>query len=87
MKKERSCDPCALRPPSLLSLQLAQQSLGSYEMVVENPPGDAEQFADQWVTDDVSNARAFLAARHDVLRPQDCELLGDNGLIDVENFL
>jgi hypothetical protein len=74
-------------PAALLSLQLAQQPLGSHQVIVEDPAGDAEQLADERIAHDVSHARAFLAASNDVLRSQDGELLRNHRLIDVEDPL
>ena len=76
-----------LLPAPLLSLQLAQQPLCSNQVVVENPSGDGEQLADEGIAHEISDARAFLAARDDVLRSQNGELLGDDRLIDFENLL
>src|SRR6266542_5660802 len=74
-------------PAARLPAQLTEHRLGADEMVVEDPPGDLEQFPQGGVAGRVADGRPLLAGLHDVLGPQHGELLGDGGLVDTEGLL
>jgi hypothetical protein len=74
------------RPARLLT-ELAEHRLAPGELVVEDPPGHVEEVADQRIAHGISDGRALLAGRHDVLGAQDGELLRHGGLVEVEEGL
>ncbi len=71
----------------MLLFQLAKEILSADEVVVEDPPRDAQEFRDQRITHGVPDVDAFLAAGHDVVGAQDGELLRYDGLLDTERVL
>ena len=56
-------------------------------MVVEDPACDVEEVADQRIAQGVAHRRAFLSRADDVRAPQDGELRGHRGLVEVERGL
>ena len=62
-------------PAPLLSLQLAQQSLRSNQVVVEDTARDVEQLADKGIPDEITDACAVFSTSDDVLCAQHGELL------------
>jgi len=56
-------------------------------MVVEDLPSYRQQFRDERVAERVPHRRAELARRHDVLGPQNRQLLRHNRLLQAERLL
>ena len=56
-------------------------------MVVEDPPGDVEQIADERVTQRVMRGGAVAAHGDDAVVAKDGELLRDEGLVEVQELL
>src|SRR3990167_2615673 len=73
--------------PRRLAPEGAQHRLGVDQLAVEDPPGDVEQLADQWVAHGVAHGRALLARADDVLAAQHGELGGHGRLVEVEGGL
>src|SRR5437879_2179918 len=75
-----------LAPPSLAT-QLAKHGLGADELIVEDLPRDGEQLPHRRIAQGVPDGRPFLARRHDILRPEHGELLGNHRLLDSQRVL
>ena len=69
---------------STLALQLAKEILGADQMIVEDPPRGVEEFRNQRIAYGVPHDHTFLAAGHDVIGPQDRQLLRDDGLLHAK---
>jgi hypothetical protein len=44
-------------------------------MIVEDPTGEIEQLADEWVAQGISDGQSFLLRRHDALVAEHGQLL------------
>jgi len=71
----------------VFALELAEEILSADEVIVENAARDAQQVADEGVTDGVPDTNAFLASGHDVVGTKYCQLLRHDWLVDAEHFL
>ena len=69
---------------SALALELPQQTLCAHQVVVEDLAGNPEEVGDARIADGVSHAEARFRAHHDVVRPEDRQLLRHDGLTDTE---
>jgi hypothetical protein len=56
-------------------------------MIVEDPPGEAEQLADERVIYRISHSESFFSPRDDVLIPEHGQLLRDDRLIEHQCLL
>lgn len=71
----------------MLALKLPKEILRADQVIVENPPRDGEEIANERISHGVAHADALFAASHDVGGAQNGKLLGDHRLIDPEGFL
>src|SRR2546425_303603 len=74
----------APRRPARFLAKLAQHRLRPGQLVVEDPSRDVEEIADLRVAHRVADGRALLPGGHDVLGPQDGELLRYGRLVELE---
>jgi hypothetical protein len=70
-----------------LALEGAQHVLRADELVAEDATRDSEEVPHEGVSERVPNRYAFLARRHDVVRAQHGEVLGDARLIKGQGGL
>src|SRR5687768_10822541 len=69
------------------ALQLAQQSAGVDEVVIEDSAGHLKQLADERVAHRVTHRQAFLLRGNNALVSQYRQLLGDGRLIERQRVL
>jgi hypothetical protein len=67
--------------------QLTEQPSRVTEMIVEDPAGDIEQLADEWVTERVSHRQSFLLRGDDALVAEHGQLLRDDWLLEGQYLL
>ena len=77
-----TCSPARAPPP-----ELTQHRLAPDELVVEHATRHLEEVRHEAVTERVAHAGADLGGGHDVLGPQNGELLRDGRLIEIEDVL
>ena len=56
-------------------------------MIIENPPGQIEQLADQRVSNLISHRQSLFLCRHDSLIPEHGQLLRDDWLVQGQCLL
>jgi hypothetical protein len=56
-------------------------------MIVKDAASYVEQVSDKRITQRITHRQTILLSDHNVLVPQDCELLGDNRLIQFQRYL
>src|SRR4029079_18178642 len=78
------------RPPLRLcdfALQFAQQPASAHEVIIEDPPGESEQVADQRIAQRVANGQSGFFRAHDALPAEHGQLLRDDRLIEGQGGL